>query len=365
MTSCVKVKELSDNVSRRRGGGGLHRVPVGPAAAIAPVDPDCRAHDQVHYPFRAMPASSTAADPAVRRLSWTTLGFTVAVILGGAVVRATDSGAGCGDSWPRCEGHIIPVSASGATLVEFTHRAMTFILGVLLIAMAVAVFRRHARGEPVRRALGWSLGFFFGEVLIGAALVLFGWVEDDASIGRVIAVSVHLVNTFLLLGALTLTAHLASGGGTPDLDADRRRTRTVLAGVAVLLIVGASGALNALADTLGEGSAPWLLYELRVLHPVIAIVGGGGLFMLTQSVALSGEGVPGGSVGRLRRGVQVIIAAQFAAGFLNIALLTPVETQVLHLLLADILWILWLLMGAAALSRPAPVPTTAEPAVAA
>jgi heme A synthase len=307
-----------------------------------------------------MPAPFSTVDPAVRRLSWATLGFTVAVILGGAVVRATDSGAGCGDSWPRCEGHIIPVSASGATLVEFTHRAMTFILGALLIAMVVMVFRRHAKGEPLRRALGWSVGFFFGEVLIGAALVLFGWVEDDASIARVFAVTVHLVNTFLLLGALTVTAHLASGGGVPDLAADRGRSRTVLVGVAVLLIVSASGALNALADTLGEGAAPWLLYELRIFHPLIAIAGGGALFFLSQGRAFADDDLSGGKVARLRRGVQVIIAIQFAAGFLNIALLTPVETQVLHLLLADVLWILWVRLGAEALSTPTTPTAVAE-----
>jgi len=282
------------------------------------------------------------------------------------VVRATDSGAGCGDSWPRCEGHIIPVSASGATLVEFTHRAMTFILGVLLIAMVVIVFRRYAKGEPVRRALGWSVGFFFGEVLIGAALVLFGWVEDDASVARVVAVSVHLVNTFLLLGALTLTAHLASGGRAPDLSADRTRTRSVLTGVVALLIVGASGALNALADTLGDGAAPWLLYELRVFHPLIAIAGGGLLLMLTQTRMFAGGGPSEGTAARLRRSVQVTIAVQFAAGFLNIALLTPVETQVLHLLLADVLWILWVRLGAESLSVPAtPTPIAERRAVAA
>ena len=301
--------------------------------------------------------AAAAPDPAIRRLSWATLLFTVAVILGGAVVRATESGAGCGDSWPRCDGHIVPFSAEGATLVEFTHRAMTAILGIALLALVVLVRRRIAKGEPVRRALAWSLGFFLGEVVIGAVLVLFGWVEDDSSVGRVVAVSLHLVNTFFLLGALTLTAHYARGGAQVSFDRSRRRDQLVLAGAVVILIVGASGALNALSDTLFPAdtilqgirdefgaTAPFLL-RVRTIHPVIAIIGGGVIFMLARSPWLAG----GGPATRLSAAVQVLIGVQFLSGFLNIVLLTPVETQVLHLLLADALWILWVLLGAALL----------------
>ena len=109
------------------------------------------------------------------------------VILGGSVVRATESGAGCGDQWPRCEGHIIPWSAEGATAIEFAHRAMTGILGLLIVGLVVTVARRTARRAPIRGALAWAGGFFLAEVAIGALLVMFGWVEDDASIGRVVA----------------------------------------------------------------------------------------------------------------------------------------------------------------------------------
>ena len=294
-----------------------------------------------------MPAAPTVADSAVRRLSWATLGFTVVVILGGAVVRATDSGAGCGESWPRCDGHILPFTATGATFIELTHRLMSGMLGIALVALIVLVYRRHAKGEPVRRALNWSAGLFVVEALIGAALVLFGWVEDDASYGRVAAVAIHLVNTFLLLGALTLTAYFAGGGRPLDLRRDPTRTRLSLTGAAVMLVIGASGALNALADTLGD-AAPHLL-DLRIAHPMMAIAGGGLIFIFTQTSAFAG----GGTIGRLRGWVQAVIGLQFASGFLNIALLTPVETQVLHLLLADILWVLWIRLGAEVLAVPA------------
>lgn len=300
--------------------------------------------------------TETAADPVVRRLAMAVLVFTVAVILGGSVVRATESGAGCGDQWPRCEGHIIPWSADGATAVEFTHRAMTAVLGVLMVALVVTLVRRTAAGAPIRRAMGYAAAFFIAEVAIGALLVVFGWVEDDASMGRVIALTVHLINTFLLLAALTLVVWLARGGQPPQLDTTRLAHKLVIAGALVLLVVSASGALNALADTLfpaGEvatGSPAHFLVRLRVLHPMVAVAGGTGVFLLAGRLAASGTA-------GIARGLRTVVLAQFAMGVINIALLTPVETQVLHLLLADILWILWVLLAATVTAVPAAEPS--------
>ncbi len=332
-------------------------------------------------------------DRSVRWLSRATLVFTVAVILGGAVVRATDSGAGCGESWPRCDGRLIPLSAEGATVIEFTHRLMSASLGLAMLALGVAIVRHRRRRQdqrwalgrigtavaiaivalryrmktPLERSFGWAVAFFFGEVFIGAALVVFGWVEDDASLGRAIAVSMHLVNTFLLLGALTLVVHFASvpareGGSRFVID------RAVLIGAAILLVIGASGALNALADTLypadsllqgfrdefGVG-AP-LLLQIRIVHPFIAVLGAGVVFMLTRSPSFRTARLQ-----RLRFAVMSVIGVQFAVGLLNVALLTPLETQVLHLLLADVLWIAWVMLGAHA---AAPVHDTTHPVAA-
>ena len=304
----------------------------------------------------------TTTDPVVRRLATGVLGFTVAVILGGSVVRATESGAGCGDQWPRCEGHIIPWSTEGATVIEFTHRAMTVVLGLLMVGLVVAVLRRTPPAAPIRRALVWATGFFLAEVGIGALLVVFGWVEEDASMGRVIALTVHLVNTFLLLGALTLVVWLARGGEPPAIDLARAAHRLVVAGAVVLVMVSASGALNALADTLypaaevtaGSGTAEHFLVRLRVLHPLMAIAGGLTVLMLARSRLLAAPAANG-----MGRAIQVIVLIQFAVGVINIALLTPVETQVLHLLLADTLWIVWVLYGAAVVTA---APARMEPA---
>lgn len=324
-------------------------------------------------PWHLMAATPHEApsSPIVSRLAWASLLFTVAVILGGAVVRATDSGAGCGESWPRCDGQIIPISPQGATLIEFTHRMMTAALGLALIALVIAVRRRHPAGHPVRRALAWTLGFFIGEVIIGAVLVLFGWVEDDASVGRIVAVTLHLVNTFLLLGAMAVTARLASGLPSIRLDWSRRQDRLLVAGVVTLVVVGATGALNALADTLYPANsvidglrdefgatAPFLL-RIRTVHPLVAIAGGGILFILVRAPSLAGTG----RVARYALAVQLLLGAQVVIGLVNIALLTPVETQVIHLLAADALWIAWILLTAEFLgARRTAVAPAREPA---
>jgi cytochrome c oxidase assembly protein subunit 15 len=310
-------------------------------------------------PADPVPAPPSVSPVVVRRLAWSTLVFTTAiVVISGAVVRATDSGAGCGESWPRCDGRLFPLSTGGATAVEFSHRLLTAALFVALLALIVVVRRHHPRDHRVRRALNWSLVFFFGEVLIGAVLVLFGWVEDDASAGRAIAVTIHLVNTFFLIGAMTLMAHFSSGGAGFRPSLARKRDRLALIGAATVLIVAASGALNALADTLyPAGSvidgvraelvpdAPFLL-RLRTIHPVVAVGGAGLLFILTRAPSMAGPGV----VRRRGAAVQIILGVQIMIGIVNVALLTPLEIQVLHLLTADLLWIMWVLYGTEAIA---------------
>lgn len=296
-------------------------------------------------------------------LGWGVLWFTVAVILGGSVVRATGSGSGCGESWPRCEGSIFPLDGTVETGIEFTHRAMTTVLTVLLLLLVWRALRVTAPGHPLRRALGWATVFFAGEVVIGAMLVVFGWVDADASIGRVVMVPVHLVNTFLLLGALTVTAHLGSGGSPPRWGDSATRDRLVLAGLVALIVVAASGALNALADTLFPadtliegvrrefGRAAPFLVRLRLVHPVVAI--GAGLAVIF--VVRHPDFDPGRRATGPARVVTIVVAAQFLVGLMNVAMATPVEIQIVHLLAADVLWI-WFVLGSARVLALAPAP---------
>src|SRR3990172_3015404 len=144
--------------------------------------------------------------PKLAKYAWGVLAYNVAVILWGAYVRATGSGAGCGQHWPLCNGAVIPRSPEIETLVEFSHRMSSGAALLLVAGLVVWAFRAYQTGHAVRRGAAFSGGLIVVEALLGAGLVLLELVDQNASVDRAIAVSLHLVNTFLLLAALTLTA---------------------------------------------------------------------------------------------------------------------------------------------------------------
>lgn len=301
-----------------------------------------------------MPLPDPIPSKQIKLLSWSVLWLTVAVIVGGALVRATDSGAGCGESWPICGGQIIPEIGNHHTAIEVSHRLMTGLLGLVLITLFVRVRRDFAKDHRLRRAVFASGVLLIIESLLGASLVLFGWVEFDASIARLVVVPLHLVNTFLLVGAMTLVAFFASGGRSFRIDTAKRRDQLVLLGLGIVLLIGATGALNALADTLIQSgtladAVPGeiqvtepVLRQIRTIHPFVAIVGGLALFMLVRYLAVDASR----QVKWLAFGIQGIVWAQFFIGLLNIALEVPLEIQLLHLFVADLLWIAFVLLGA-------------------
>ena len=209
------------------------------------------------------------------------------------------------------------------------------------------------------------------ESLLGAALVLFGWVDQDASVGRQIVVPLHLTNTFLLLAALSLTAWWASGNPAPRTAGRAREVRWLWLGAVAMLVIGTSGALNALADTLFaadsvlggvrdelDPDAP-LLVQIRAFHPVLSIVLGLAVGYIAQTLSRDAEA----PTRRLSMIIVGLIVAQFFVGIANIFLLTPVETQVLHLAMADAIWIAFVLFGASLLGEPATVPQDAGASV--
>ena len=282
--------------------------------------------------------------------AWAVLGFNLLVILWGALVRASKSGEGCGDRWPLCNGVVIPHAAQIATLIEFTHRASTGIAFFSVLAMAIWAFRAF-RGEPVSRAASASLFFIVTEALLGAGLVLFKYVGADQSAGRAIYLSAHLVNTLLLLAAMALTAWWASGHRAVE----RAGSNATTLGLALLaaLIIAITGAMTALSDTLYPvsslpsgfasdfSSASPMLVRLRILHPVIAVAAS--VYIVIAAAATGAQ--------RLSRIVIALVAAQIAAGMLNIWLLAPIWLQLVHLLLADLLWIALVLLAASALEK--------------
>lgn len=311
--------------------------------------------------------SPTTSDPRLRRFAryaWGLLAFNIGVILWGAFVRATGSGAGCGEHWPTCNGEVVPRAESLETLIELTHRATSGLALIGTLVLLVWAFRAAPRGHRVRRGAVLSMLFMVGEALVGAVIVLFGLTADNASMARAAVMAVHLCNTFLLLAAFVLTAAWASGLPAPS----PRRPRWLEVGVALvalaMMILGASGGITALGDTLfpaeslAEGLAQdfsptaHILLRLRLFHPLIAMATAG-LAILLAGLAAAARPTP--LVRRLAVGLVVLLCVQICAGFLNVALLAPVWMQLVHLLLADAIWCTFVLMAAAALARPSEV----------
>ena len=298
--------------------------------------------------------------------AWMVLGYNILVILWGAVVRATGSGAGCGDHWPLCQGVLIPHGEQIATLIEFSHRATSGIDILLVIGLVWMAFRRFGRGHAVRR-YATATGFFtLTEGLVGAALVLFGDVGKNISTGRVVVLSVHLVNTFMLLASLALTAWAAdrqlsadSSESPPQPQAPGKGSYvTYGTGLLGAIAIAITGTIAALADTLypakslaeavrwdfSGATAPIL--HLRIIHPVIAVLVGG--YLLVVAVLTLSSPAPAAARKMARRLIGLVLL-QYCLGAVNILLLTPVWMQVIHLLTADLIWITLVLLTAEAL----------------
>jgi len=281
------------------------------------------------------------------RFAWAVLVFNVIVILMGAIVRATGSGAGCGPSWPTCTGEVIP-ELEGATAVEFAHRSVSAVALVLVFTLAVLVWRACPRSHPARTGVVLAAVAIVGEALIGAVIVLAEWVAEDTSVARAISVPLHLVNTFFLLTALALTAFWLAGGRRLDFRGHPGVTRVVVIGGVALLLVAATGAVTALADTLfpktggSEASvASHFLTDLRIVHPILAVVAAGaGWWAAVRS---------GSWPSRNAVALPVLVGLMLVTGLLNITLGVPLWMQVLHLSLADALWVAYVLTSAGAL----------------
>ena len=284
------------------------------------------------------------------RFAWAVLGWNVLVVLWGAYVRASGSGAGCGSHWPLCNGEVLPVAPRIATIIEFTHRLMS---GVALVGVGALWLWSRAnfpRGSPVRKMALASVAFLIIEALLGAGLVLFNYVDKDASIGRAFYLSLHLLNTLLLLAALALTAWYSGRSG----QVSGRKWPWAIAALLIAALVSVAGAIAALGDTLfpaaslAQGfhqdfsSAGNFLLRLRVLHPALALLAGGYFVGVSIAVLRSNRGA---MASKLAIGVLILALAQLGAGGLNLLLLAPVWMQITHLFLADLVWISLVLLA--------------------
>ena len=303
--------------------------------------------------------------------AWTSLVYAGLVAVWGAYVRATGSGAGCGNHWPLCNGEVIPRAPAIETIIELSHRLSSGLLGLVVIALAIWALRRFGLRHRVGAAALVALALTVVEALVGAALVRYDLVVDNVSVARGVVMAFHLVNTLLLLGALALTAAWSWGRaskrgmsfGPPRLQGQGAVGWVLLAGLVALCVLGASGGVTALGDTLYpvaqvdkatisqlQPTAQFLV-RLRVLHPFLAIAVG---IYLVTAAAIVRILRPRPMVVRLALGLAVTFSVELAVGMLNVALAAPVWLQLVHLGIAYTVWINLVLLAAAALSEDAP-----------
>jgi len=300
----------------------------------------------------AFPASAAAKIKTSRsstllpRFAWGVLAYNVLVVLWGAVVRATSSGAGCGDHWPLCNGVVLQTHPRLATIIELAHRMSSGVTVPLVLLLLLWTFRSTVSGHFARAAAITATVLTLNEGLLGALLVVLHLTADNRSPARAVYLSLHLANTLLLLGALTLAAHFLSRREAFAWSTVRyTQLPLAITGLVATLVVGASGTLAALSDTLFpatslgaalaqdfSGNGGWLL-RVRILHPLAAVLAG--LFicwLLVRCVSRHGER-------RLAIGVALLLTMQYGLGLADVALLAPVWMQIVHLLGADLMWI--------------------------
>lgn len=293
--------------------------------------------------------------PRFRKFAWFFAGYLVLVILFGAWVRIAGAGAGCGNHWPTCNGDVIPQAPETKTIIEFTHRVTSGLCGIF--ALVLVGWARRVSSRVFWAAVA-TLFFVLVEGFVGAVLVKKELVAGDASMSRAVVISLHLVNTMLLMAAAASTAWWA--GRRPGAISPLVVSRAVLVALMVVLVLtNATGAVTALGDTLFPkqpaldggllaqvrddlSAGQHFLVRLRILHPIVAVFSA--MVVLGVAIGLQFQKQARGSDAfRLLRALQHAVFTQLAFGVVNVLLAAPGWMQILHLLMAQAIWVLvWL-----------------------
>jgi heme A synthase len=296
----------------------------------------------------------------IRIYSIATYLLTFMVIVWGAFVRVTHSGAGCGKHWPLCNGEFIPFQPEIETIIELTHRTTSGLSFIFVLILFYISKKSFSKGSLLRSAASYALFFMLIEVAIGASLVLFGWVKDNTSEVRAFMIAFHLVNSFLLMASLAIHAFV------PERFSDiQLKNLLILIGNPVekgmlffYLIVGSTGAITALGDTLfpvinlraqNAGynvfteitSASHFLIQLRIIHPILAIILALVLIQYVVFNRLDGKVLSNlnfSSIRKLSFLLVVFTLTQTIIGPLTILFQAPASMQLLHLSCSLILW---------------------------
>ncbi len=293
--------------------------------------------------------------------TWLTLIVTLVVILWGDVVQATGSGDGCGAHWPVCNGEVLPALEGKEIFIEFTHRVTSGMVFLMAAGLLIWSRRAYPKGSEIRKTAGFTMLFMITESLVGAGLVLFRLVGENASLARAFVAPIHLLNTLLLIASVILTLYFAYGGKSFSWKNQGKVGWFLGLGIAAIMLLSTTGAITSLGDAIfpvantteaisrSMTAGEHFLVRLRVWHPLIAIIVGAYLLIASQLVSRQ-KGA--NLVRNFALSIFIVYMLQLLVGVLNVALSAILPTQLIHLLMADSLWMLWVLLCASALSLP-------------
>ena len=280
----------------------------------------------------------------MKLISYTKLGIVLSIlsILAGAFVRATGSGDGCGSTWPTCKGKIIPQLSDTSEIIEFSHRSIS---GILLIVTLIIFTksRNMSKGSITRTTVNFLTFFVVFEAAIGAVIVLYEWVGLNSSLPRIIAVPIHLVNTFGLLAcyAILYKVLLNNFKNIKQLW-DRRFVFVAF----LFLLSGATGSITALADVLFPSASFYeglmedfdrtseLLTRLRILHPIVATGLSAALIIESRNIQKDYKIDV--------KFLQLLVIVAVTLGVLNVLSNIVLLLSIFHLAIADLLWITYI-----------------------
>lgn len=221
----------------------------------------------------------------LRRLSIAgTLGMLL-VLLMGATVTDTESGEGCGRSWPLCRGALLPASVQDS-VIEFSHRAVTGVLGVVILLLAIGAIRARGRYPGLLPLV---------PIMVGALLVQSGmgaWAVKYPQSDEVLAL--HFGFSLIAVAGVFLVMRVIDeqrqGPLLPKPPAPRRLTVLLWSSVAAVYVVAYSGAYIKQSGA-EAGCRSWPLCDGR-LWP--GLTGSDGVVFMHRLAALGSVVLIGG-----------------------------------------------------------------------
>jgi heme A synthase len=271
----------------------------------------------------------------------------VCQVVFGAIVRITGSGLGCGDHWPKCQGHWFPPLDRTDLIIEVTHRYIAATLSIAIIALlALALMRRAMPGVSGKGGVLRAASLAVGLVITAA---LFGAVTVKLELANKWVIVTHLAIAMTLLAVLVSTSMRAGGLGAASAavgTASAKTWRGARAAVGLTFVVLVMGAFT--AHVPGANSSCWgfplcsrsLAVEpsqhIQLTHRILAFL----LFFHVLGLAIG--------IGRRGEATLIVrsawvafgaICAQIVVAFGLIEMQLPAIMRSLHQAVGTLVWV--------------------------